>query len=204
MIKMQDILDFLKEDITIAVSKGDTILGGKWKNKKIKVKSIGKDEYGMPTINGRKVVTFRLSKESLDEDAKFSSPLYHVTHTRLVGKIKKEGLRSLNPSNWVNKSSGERYGEGELFAFTDLTDAIRWAAKMDWDFNKETGSGKISILTIKPGNAQWKTDTADPLSQATNKGKWVKTFSQIPPQQITKVTPLTTPMIQALIKRDQT
>ena len=29
------------------------------KNKKTKVKSIGKDEHGMPTINGRKVVTFR-------------------------------------------------------------------------------------------------------------------------------------------------
>ena len=36
---------------------------GRFKNKKTVVKSIGKDEHGMPTINGRKVVTFRMVKE---------------------------------------------------------------------------------------------------------------------------------------------
>jgi len=49
----------LSEDIKIDVNVGDTILTGRFKNKKTKVKSIGKDEHGMPTINGRKVVTFR-------------------------------------------------------------------------------------------------------------------------------------------------
>ena len=48
--------------ITLDVSVGDTILGGRFKNKKIKVKKIGKDEHGMPTINGRKVVNFRILK----------------------------------------------------------------------------------------------------------------------------------------------
>jgi len=48
--------------ITIDVSVGDTILAGRFKNKKIKVKEIGKDEFGMPTINGRKVVNFRIKK----------------------------------------------------------------------------------------------------------------------------------------------
>ena len=50
----------LREDINIPVKIGDTILTGRFKNKKTVVKSIGKDEHGMPTINGRKVVTFRL------------------------------------------------------------------------------------------------------------------------------------------------
>ena len=48
--------------ITLDVNVGDTILGGRFKNKKIKVKKIGKDEHGMPTINGRKVVNFRILK----------------------------------------------------------------------------------------------------------------------------------------------
>ena len=52
----------LSEAITLDVKIGDTILGGKFKNKKIVVKNIGKDEHGMPTINGRKVVTFRKMK----------------------------------------------------------------------------------------------------------------------------------------------
>jgi tRNA nucleotidyltransferase/poly(A) polymerase/Zn finger protein HypA/HybF involved in hydrogenase expression len=53
----------LTESITLPVSVGDTILTGRFKNKKTVVKTIGKDEHGMPTINGRKVVNFRMIKE---------------------------------------------------------------------------------------------------------------------------------------------
>ena len=59
----------LREDINIPVKIGDTILTGRFKNKKVKVKSISKDEHGMPTINGKKVVTFRIPmKESSEVD----------------------------------------------------------------------------------------------------------------------------------------
>ena len=53
----------LNEVIKLPVKVGDTILTGRFKNKKTVVKTIGKDEHGMPTINGRKVVNFRLVKE---------------------------------------------------------------------------------------------------------------------------------------------
>jgi len=49
----------LNEDISIDVEVGDTIMMGRFKNSATVVKSIGKDEHGMPTINGKKVVTFR-------------------------------------------------------------------------------------------------------------------------------------------------
>ena len=49
----------LKEVIKLPVEIGDTLLMGKFKNKKVVVKTIGKDEHGLPTINGKKVVTFR-------------------------------------------------------------------------------------------------------------------------------------------------
>ena len=52
-----------QEAIKLDVEVGDTILVGRFKNKKMKVKSIGKDEHGMPTINNRKIVTFRKLKE---------------------------------------------------------------------------------------------------------------------------------------------
>jgi len=55
----------LKEDIKLPVNVGDTILTGRFKNKKTVVKTIGKDEHGMPTINGRKVVNFRILKEGV-------------------------------------------------------------------------------------------------------------------------------------------
>ena len=49
----------VSEDINIDVEVGDTIMTGRFKNKRTVVKSIGKDEHGMPNINGKKVVTFR-------------------------------------------------------------------------------------------------------------------------------------------------
>ena len=49
----------LQEVIKLPVEIGDTLLMGKFKNKKVVVKTIGEDEHGLPTINGKKVVTFR-------------------------------------------------------------------------------------------------------------------------------------------------
>ncbi|MBM5787275.1 MAG: hypothetical protein FJ375_00905, partial [Pelagibacterales bacterium] len=53
--EIQSVLD----NINIDVSKGDTVLMGKFKNKKVQVKDIGKDSHGMPTINGKQATTFR-------------------------------------------------------------------------------------------------------------------------------------------------
>ena len=61
--RVVDVVDnIMNENIKIPVKVGDTILTGRFKNKKVKIKSIGKDEHGMPTINGKKVVTFRIPK----------------------------------------------------------------------------------------------------------------------------------------------
>lgn len=54
---------FIQEKICVPVNVGDIIRMGKFKNKKTKVKKISKDEHGMPTINGKKAVTFRLNEE---------------------------------------------------------------------------------------------------------------------------------------------
>jgi len=49
--------------ITIDVEIGTVILTGKFKNKKTVVKTIGTDDHGMPTINGKRACTFRIAKE---------------------------------------------------------------------------------------------------------------------------------------------
>ena len=54
--------DFVKEDINLDVDKGDEVLMGKFKNKKVTVKDIGTDDHGMPTINGKKATTFRIPR----------------------------------------------------------------------------------------------------------------------------------------------
>lgn len=58
-LKLGKLGESINEEIKLDVNIGDTILMGKFKNKKVVVKSIGTDEHGMPTINGKKVATFR-------------------------------------------------------------------------------------------------------------------------------------------------
>jgi hypothetical protein len=69
-LKLKGLKECINEEIKLNVNIGDTLLMGKFKNKKVVVKSIGKDEWGMPTINGKKAVTFRIpKKEELKEVA---------------------------------------------------------------------------------------------------------------------------------------
>ena len=58
------------EDIKIPISVGDTVLGGKFKNKRIVVKSIGKNEKGDITINGRPLLKYRTLDEAAKRDYK--------------------------------------------------------------------------------------------------------------------------------------
>ena len=55
-------MERLREIIKLDIEPGDLLLGGKWKNKKIIVKDIGKDEYGSPTVNGKSLLKVRVPK----------------------------------------------------------------------------------------------------------------------------------------------
>ena len=57
-------MDKLSEAITIPIEVGDTILGGKFKNKRIVVKDIGRNEKGDITINGRPLLKYRIIKDT--------------------------------------------------------------------------------------------------------------------------------------------
>ena len=54
------------EDIKIPINVGDTILGGRFKNKKTIVKKIGKNAKGDITVNGKPLLKYRLVKESTE------------------------------------------------------------------------------------------------------------------------------------------
>ena len=54
------------EDIKIPIEIGDTILGGRFKNKKVVVKKIGKNAKGDITVNGKPLLKYRLVKESIE------------------------------------------------------------------------------------------------------------------------------------------
>ena len=50
----------LNEMINLNIKVGDTLLGGKFKNKKVVVKKIGKNDKGDITINGKPLLRFRI------------------------------------------------------------------------------------------------------------------------------------------------
>lgn len=108
--------------------------------------------------------------------------LYHVTETRLLPRILKQGLRCLQPSNWVD-GNGKRLGGGAVHAFESLSDALRWAARMDWELHQETGSGKIVVLTLE-SEQTWDTDFNDTLTQALYEGRWLKLYAPVPAHAI--------------------
>lgn len=53
----------MTEAITLPIEVGDVVLGGKFKNKKITVKKISKNEKGDITINGKPLLRFRIIKK---------------------------------------------------------------------------------------------------------------------------------------------
>lgn len=57
---------YLNEVIELDIEIGDVVLGGKFKNKRTVVKSIGTDDLGQPTINGKSMLKFRIEKQLPD------------------------------------------------------------------------------------------------------------------------------------------
>jgi len=53
---------YKNKQFIIPVEIGDTIMVGKFRNKPVKVKEIGIDELGQPTINNNPILKFRIPK----------------------------------------------------------------------------------------------------------------------------------------------
>ena len=66
---MKSFKEYIKEVIKVPISVGDTVLGGKFKNKRIVVKSIGKNDKGDIAITKKsdatKLMKFLVSKHGV-------------------------------------------------------------------------------------------------------------------------------------------
>jgi hypothetical protein len=113
--------------------------------------------------------------------------LYHVTLTKYLPAIRREGLAPMKTSNWrKGGASGARYGQGEVYAFEDKHDALRWAANWDWSISQTWGSGGLAIVEIENAFDDWELDVADPLQQMQSGGRWLKRASAIGPEHIVR------------------
>tara|TARA_B100000900_G_scaffold343602_1_gene307394 strand:+ start:34 stop:1506 length:1473 start_codon:yes stop_codon:yes gene_type:complete len=88
----------IREDITIPIKVGDTVLGGKFKNKRIVVKSIGKNEKGDITINNKPLLKFRLLPQNEGWSNKYkksincNNPKGFSQKAHCAGKKKRENV----------------------------------------------------------------------------------------------------------------
>ena len=64
---MKTFHEYINEDINLPIEVGDIILGGKFKNRRIEVKDIGKNEKGDITINGKSILRIRMTDEKADD-----------------------------------------------------------------------------------------------------------------------------------------
>lgn len=116
----------IREKIELDIEVGDEILAGRFKNKKVIVKSIGTDDKNQPTINGKTILKFRIKKlikeeiDKLFENLGFQSDSAHQIATNMaLFKIPRKGMDdSINNFNIVqfelNKKESQEDREKEV------------------------------------------------------------------------------------------
>jgi len=121
----QYIRGLLLESIALDIEIGDVVLTGKFKNKRTIVKSIGKDEYGHPTINGKSILKFKIEKQLPKK--KWSAKSRKGLNESRFNQMSKEeitGLRSyLQNANFMNVDAGGDYDDDDDGGDTFHTEA---------------------------------------------------------------------------------
>lgn len=148
---MKDIRSFIRqvinENIDVPINVGDTVLGGKFKNKKVVVKDIDKNDKGDITINDKPLLRVRtLEKEDYTPSKDI---FYHGTKTKLPFK---KFESNMDGSGLV--SSGKKYGG---FFFTDSMENA--------EFYTEYFVCKVQINNIQPNPTHSK-NSPEVLKQA--------------------------------------
>jgi hypothetical protein len=130
--------------IKIPIKVGDTVLGGRFKNKKIVVKKIGKNDKGDITINGKPLLKYRILKESASYDNLKNNVEDYLAHLKddgfmtETGNVKVAGkpdrdnfyVRVWSPQRPVNNTDSSeswlsyRYGSAGEFTWCQIEDEV--------------------------------------------------------------------------------
>jgi hypothetical protein len=106
--------------IEVPIEIGDVILTGRFKNHKVTVKEIGKDDYGLPTVNGKGILKIRIQKllPEKEKEVKKESKL-EILLKRLISE-ERQKLRELDISDPELVREIEEYA-----ALSDQLDRLR-------------------------------------------------------------------------------
>ena len=145
----------LTEGIEVDFEVGDVVLGGKYKNKRMVVKEIGKDELGQPTVNGKPMLKFRIEKhlpdnkkskktldgekEKLDEQGSGLPPGF-------------QGFDVEEPDEPVGSTAGMREIERNFGTYASESQASRYLKPAAVALIKKYGDGRESIQIYEKGS----------------------------------------------------
>jgi|SaaInlV_165m_DNA_1040744.scaffolds.fasta_scaffold05284_10 hypothetical protein len=134
------------EVIKVDIKVGDTVLGGRFKNKKTLVKKIGKNKKGDITINDKPLLKYRIIKEDVDIKDVVTYYLSHLIDDGFVAYDGDEFIRIFKPKY------GDVYTYTNLieFNFAEIAgDIIRFVNSVDDIKN-------ISYMTIAEKPKEYK------------------------------------------------
>jgi hypothetical protein len=92
--------------IKLPIEIGDILLVGRFKNKRIKVKEIGTDEHGLPTVNGRGILKIRIEKLMEPKKNLKESTLYPELQKGSKIKVRKDDRSGI----FINGTITDRKG----------------------------------------------------------------------------------------------
>jgi hypothetical protein len=122
----REIKDPYLETIKVPIEVGDTVLGGRFKNKKVVVKKIGKNKKGDITINDKPLLKFRLVKESLQEDV--DHYFRHLEDDNFLIQVSDDYFRIFKPKNGTVYS----YSNCNLFQWSEIAGEVaRYVSELD-------------------------------------------------------------------------
>jgi len=150
---------------------------------------------------------FSNPNEGWEEGDVWVSPgktLYHATLTENLDSIVANGLLPFQPTLWSKGRSGERYGEGQIFVFTDKMDATIWAGKIGQSYHPKdyATAGRVCVVSLKsPKGDVWEYDTTFDPMKLTSLGLWLKRYEMVPPNRIKAVKVIGHKEIRRAIKK---
>lgn len=148
-------LKTFNEMIKVPIKVGDTVLGGRFKNKKIVVKKIGKNDKGDITINGKPLLKYRIVKESESYDKlklDVEDNLAHLkddgfmTETgsvKVVGKLNSLSLKNFFVRVWLPQKPIDNDGSSESW----LSYRYQTAGEFTWSQIEDEVNRFISIAS---------------------------------------------------------
>ena len=174
--------DILTEKYEIDLEIGDTILRGKFKNKPVVVKDIGTDEHGQPTINGKKMLSFRIKK---------LMPKKTNEGTCGYGKNGKIGDEPAGPHLVDKKSRDNKMTEGRPM-FQDKPNELAYKDFKKWAYKNRKAVKNILVKAVEDGRdpgtdiflalrqvwLAWANKNAKEYSKIPNKGPAGKDFGR--------------------------